>query len=73
MHYWKVPRQTLKQAPMRYFMDDDPSLFLKPGQGRKLKLEWGFNKNLCATNMWIKRFEAQWKVFFYYNVLQAMQ
>jgi hypothetical protein len=41
MHYWKVPRQTLKQAPMRYFMDDDPSLFLKP-------------------------FEAQWKVFFNY-------
>ena len=39
MHYWKVPRQTLKQAPMRYFMDDDPSLFLKPGPGRKLKLK----------------------------------
>jgi hypothetical protein len=39
VHYWKVPRQTLKQAPMRYFMDDDPSLFLKPGPGRKLKLK----------------------------------
>ena len=39
MHYWKGPRQTLKEAPMRYSMDDDPSLFFKPGPGRKLKLE----------------------------------
>ena len=39
MHYWKEPRQTLKEAPMRYSMDDDPSLFFKPGPGRKLKLE----------------------------------
>jgi hypothetical protein len=39
MHYWKGPRQALKEVPMRYFMDDDPSLFLKPGPGRKLKLE----------------------------------
>jgi hypothetical protein len=39
MHYWKGPRQTLKEAPMRYSMDDDPSLFLKPGPGRKLNFE----------------------------------
>jgi hypothetical protein len=39
MHYWKEPRQTLKEAPMRYSMDDDPNLFFKPGPGRKLKLE----------------------------------
>jgi hypothetical protein len=39
MHYWKGPQQTLKEAPMRYSMDDDPSLFLKPGPGRKLKLK----------------------------------
>ena len=39
MHYWKGPRQTLKEAPMRYSMDDDPNLFFKPGPGRKLKLE----------------------------------
>ena len=38
MHYWKGPRQTLKEAPMRYSMDDDPNLFLKPGPGIKLKL-----------------------------------
>jgi hypothetical protein len=30
MHYWKEPRQTLKEAPMRYSMDDDPNLFFKP-------------------------------------------
>ena len=39
MHYWKGPRQTLKEVPMRYSMDGDPSLSLKPGPGRKLKLE----------------------------------
>ena len=39
MHYWKGPRYTLKEAPMRYSMDDDPSLFLKPDPGRKLNLE----------------------------------
>jgi hypothetical protein len=39
MHYWKGPQQTLKEAPMRYSMDDDPNLFLKPGPGSKLKLE----------------------------------
>jgi hypothetical protein len=39
MHYWKGPRQTLKEAPMRYSMDDDPNIFLKPGPGRILKLE----------------------------------
>jgi len=39
MHYWKGPRQTLNDAPMRYSMNDDPNLFLKPGPGRKLKLE----------------------------------
>ena len=27
VHYWKAPRQTLKEAPMRYSMDDDPSYF----------------------------------------------
>jgi hypothetical protein len=37
MHYWKGPRQTLKETPMRYSMDDDPNLFLKPGPSRKLK------------------------------------
>jgi hypothetical protein len=39
MHYWKGPRQTLKEAPMRYSMADDSSLFLKPGPGRIPKLE----------------------------------
>jgi hypothetical protein len=39
MHYWNGPRQTLNDAPMRYSMNDDPNLFLKPGPGRKLKLE----------------------------------
>jgi hypothetical protein len=39
MHYWKGPRQTLKEAPMRYSMYDDPNIFLKPGPGRILKLE----------------------------------
>ena len=39
VHYWKAPRQTLKEAPMRYSMDDDPTLFFKPAPGRKLKLE----------------------------------
>jgi hypothetical protein len=39
MQYWKGPPQTLKEVPMRYSMDNDPSLFLKPGPGRKLKLE----------------------------------
>ena len=27
VHHWKAPRQTLKEAPMRYSMDDDPSYF----------------------------------------------
>jgi hypothetical protein len=35
----KGPRQTLKETPMRYSMDDDPNIFLKPGPGRILKLE----------------------------------
>ena len=39
MHYWKGPRQTLKETPTRYSMDDDPNIFLKPGPGRILKLE----------------------------------
>ena len=39
MHYRKGPRQTLKEAPMGYSMDDDPNIFLKPGPGRILKLE----------------------------------
>ena len=38
LHFWKGSRQTLKEAPMRYSMDDDPSLFLKPGPSRKLNL-----------------------------------
>jgi hypothetical protein len=43
MHYWKGPRQTLKEAPMRYSMYDDPNIFLKPGPGRILNL----NYNSC--------------------------
>jgi hypothetical protein len=39
MHYWKGPRQTLKETPMRYSMDNDPNIFLKPDPGRMLKLE----------------------------------
>ena len=27
MHYWKGPRQTLKETPMRYSMDGDPNIF----------------------------------------------
>ena len=39
MQYWKGPRQTLKEAPLRYSLDEDPNLYLKPGPSRKLKLE----------------------------------
>ena len=38
MYYWKGQRQTLKETPMKYSMDDDPNLILKPGTSRKLKL-----------------------------------
>lgn len=31
MHYWKGPRQLLKETPMRYYMDDDTNLSLKLG------------------------------------------
>jgi hypothetical protein len=54
--HFEAPRQALKEAPMRYSMDDEPSLFLKPGPGRKLKLEL----ELLLVMI------AQWKVFFYY-------
>ena len=27
VHYWKGPRQTLKETPMRYSMDGDPNIF----------------------------------------------
>ncbi|XP_071177782.1 uncharacterized protein [Mytilus edulis] len=39
IQYWKGPRQTIKEAPMRYSFEDDPNIFLKPGPGRKLRLE----------------------------------
>jgi hypothetical protein len=57
MHYWKVPRQTLKQAPMRYFMDDDPSLFLKPGK-MELSSEsdiWKRHAKSCTKSPNLKR------------------
>jgi hypothetical protein len=43
MHYWKGPRQTLKETPMRYSMDGDPNIFWNQVQVEY----WNLNYNCC--------------------------